>query len=145
MKRVFIVFERIKNPYCGLGQFSIALGQHLSLLKHDDLELNYFVPKAQQQYFKNNIQFNTVSPLKKNTLNPGSIFLPNGIDLWHVTHQDSDYFPYHKSGKKLLTIHDLNFLFSNDHSRIKRRVSKLSKKIDSSHHILLFQSLLKMK
>lgn len=143
MNRIFIDFERIKNPYCGLGQYSISLGQSLARLKPEELELLYFVPPEAQHYFPGNIKFNSPQLYKKYALNPKGMFLPGNIDLWHITNQDSDYFPFIKSGIKLLTIHDLNFLYQNNKSRIKRRLFKLRKKIDQSHHISTISNFVK--
>lgn len=143
MKQVFIDFERIKNPYCGLGQVSISLGQSLDRLKPDDMDLVYFVPHNAQHYFSKNIIFNSPSPFKKYSLNPKGMFLPGHMDLWHITNQDSDYFPFKNRGTKLLTIHDLNFLHQDNKSRIKRRLYKLKKKIDHCHHISTISNFVK--
>jgi glycosyltransferase involved in cell wall biosynthesis len=135
MKRVFVDFERIKNPYCGLGQYAIALGRQLAVQKPDDMELHYFVPREARIYFPQGVSFNTVNIFKKNHFNPGGILLPGNIDLWHATNQDSDYFPFSKPGVKLLTIHDLNFLHVGGHKRVARRLSRLRKKIRASHQL----------
>lgn len=143
MKRIFIDFERIKNPYCGLGQVSISLGQSLEKLKPDELDLIYFIPREAQKYFCGTIKYNSTRIYKKYAVNPQGRLLPANIDLWHTTNQDSDYFPFKNKGIKLLTIHDLNFLHQDNKSRIKRRLFKLNKKIEHSHHISTISNFVK--
>ena len=136
MKNVFIDFERIKNPYCGLGQLSKSLGQHLMMNKPESLNFIYFVPKIAEHLYPDNILFNHVHFYKKNLFNIFDVFFPNNIALWHVTNQDSDYFPYHSKGKILLNIHDLNFIRQKSESKKRKRIRKLKSKIKRSHHIV---------
>ena len=143
MKHIFIDFERIKNPYCGLGQYSISLGQSLARQKPDDLDFVYFISPSAQHYFSNTIKFNSPRLFKKYYLNPMGMFLPGNIDLWHITNQDSDYFPFNNDGIKLLTIHDLNFLHQDNPSKIRRRIFKLKKKIDNCHYISTISNFVK--
>jgi glycosyltransferase involved in cell wall biosynthesis len=58
-----------------------------------------------------------------------SFLLPKS-KVWHITHQDSKYLPL--SGKKILTIHDLNFIFENgdDFKKCKRYLRNLQNIID---------------
>ena len=135
MKRVFIDFERIKNPYCGLGRYSIALGRELALLRPEHLDLTYFLPTDAKAYFPDSINVTPVHVWKKHLFNPFGLTLPSNIDLWHLVNQDTDYFPFSKQGVKLLTIHDLNFLHVGRQVRIENRLQRLKRKIESSHHL----------
>ncbi|HET7898585.1 MAG TPA: glycosyltransferase family 1 protein, partial [Flavisolibacter sp.] len=59
------------------------------------------------------------------------------IGLWHCAHQSSDYFPPAKAVKKVLTMHDLNYLHDESKTAEKKRVflDDVQRKIDAADHI----------
>ncbi len=58
-------------------------------------------------------------------------FLLPKSKLWHATHQDSEFIPFGKA-KKILTIHDLNYIHERFYDKVKcsRYLKKLQKKIN---------------
>ena len=57
--------------------------------------------------------------------------------LWHGTYQGSNYYPTSKAVKKLLTIHDLNFLFdeAKNADKQKRYLRKVQSLIERSDQL----------
>lgn len=89
-KKILIDFEKIKDPFSGLGQFCAHLKTYFD---QSDLNINYWRPGKFQKLAKK-IPF----------------LLPT-CDVYHAVHQDSPYMPWSKKTKVILTIHDLNALY----------------------------------
>jgi glycosyltransferase involved in cell wall biosynthesis len=58
--------------------------------------------------------------------------------LWHGTYQGSNYYPTSKNVKKILTIHDLNFLYDESKSADKQKIylRKVQSLIDRSDQLI---------
>jgi glycosyltransferase involved in cell wall biosynthesis len=88
-KSILIDFEKIKDPYSGLGQFCAHLKKYFD---KSDLHPRYWIPGKFQKLAKK-IPF----------------ILPKS-EVFHAVHQDSPYIPRSAITKYILTIHDLNAL-----------------------------------
>lgn len=88
--KILIDFEKIKDPFSGLGQFCAHLKKYFD---ESDLNLRYW----------------TDGKFKK--LAKKLPFLLPSCDVFHAVHQDSPYMPCSKRPKVILTIHDLNALY----------------------------------
>lgn len=109
-KKILIDFEKIKDPYCGLGQYCAHLK---TFFDQSFLPLTYWVPGKIKKLAKK-IPF----------------ILPYS-DVFHAVHQDSPYFPWSKKTKYVLTIHDLNALSENTNPFFQENYKKkLQQKID---------------
>lgn len=121
-----IVFdcERIKYPYTGLHTFCSQLGAALINTVEDKDKLSFFVsPKdigffgKEQAYIKQHF-YNKLLPIKM-----------KGLDIWHATHQLSEYSGGDSKTKKVLTVHDLNYLYTKESSSTISRYNKRHQKI----------------
>lgn len=131
-KKVMVELDALRNPHCGLGNFSIHLSQALYQENHDVLDIRYLA--------RDYAQLPSVIPESCYThLNHSfrhAHFLLPKADLWHITHQLTRYMPPRKHIPLLLTVHDLNFLYdSKPHDYKMRRLQKLQKKIDRAQYI----------
>lgn len=89
-KKILIDFEKIKDPFSGLGQYCA----HLKVFfDKSSLSLSYWRPGKWQKLARK-IPF----------------ILPKS-DVFHAVHQDSPYMPWSASTKYILTVHDLNALY----------------------------------
>jgi glycosyltransferase involved in cell wall biosynthesis len=125
MSAIVVDFERLKNPNTGLYSFSKDLGKEL-LVQKNELELTFFIPKAEQNLFGD------VSKLIYNPIH--KIIKPRVNAVWHLTHQGSKF-----GGKKnILTIHDLNFLVEkkNNLSKIKENLKIIQNNIIRSQQLV---------
>lgn len=91
-KKILIDFEKIKDPFSGLGQFCAHL---------------------KTQFDKSGQNLHYWRPGKWGKLAKKFPFLLPQSDIFHAVHQDSPYVPWSKKTKYILTIHDLNALYEN--------------------------------
>jgi len=114
-KIILIDFEKIKDPFSGLGQFC----QHLKFFfDKSSLNLKYFIPNKRQKLARHL-----------------SLLLPK-CDLFHAVHQDSPFIPFSQKSKYILTIHDLNALAENKDSHFQKSYKRrLQKRIDRADAI----------
>ena len=133
LNKVFIDFERMKYKHTGLYHFCLNLGQ--SLLKEVEAakeQLCFFVPPSVKGIFGDDAKY-----IKQHDLH--KFFLPTSLkfQVWHATHQGTDYYPYRNKVKKVLTIHDINFMHDRSKSAYKRNkyLNALQKKIKKADHI----------
>ncbi len=133
-KKVLIDVERMKYQHSGLYHFCWHLGN--SLAKETDTSkeaLHFYAPPFAKGIFGTNVFYEKQYDLHK-------LFYPktSDFDVWHSVYQNSDYFPSNKKIKKVLTIHDLNFIYDNNKNdnRKKKYLNELQKKVNNSHHII---------
>ncbi len=120
---VLIELEKIKDPYSGLGQFCLHLGQAISknnttlsissLQSHDSTDTGLVKIPERRTWHK---------------------FFPPKARLWHLTHQDSRYTPP-RSSPYILTIHDLNDLVEKPNERLIIE-AKLQKLLSHAEHVV---------
>jgi glycosyltransferase involved in cell wall biosynthesis len=117
LPRVVIDLEKLRHINCGLGRFSLHLGQELLAIAAGRFRPVFFLPPGCEQYFpaggfdrievsnwrKERLQ-RLVRPLAQPLLGTPL------ASLWHVTNQTSKYMPLDGRIPVVLTIHDLTFL-----------------------------------
>lgn len=91
-KKILIDFEKIKDPYSGLGQFCLHLKNYFD---KSELNLEYFRPG---KFLKLAKKFPFILPKS---------------DVFHAVHQDSPFAPWSSKTKYILTVHDLNALYES--------------------------------
>lgn len=133
MRNVLIDLNRLReNPNNGLYQFTENLGNSLASITHPDLALNFYLPKNKFNLFGNLVNYVPHHSIDKFYMQGTSKY-----DVWHTTNQISWYKPFNKKTKRILTIHDLNFLIEEKEklTRNKRLLKEIQHRIDSSHFI----------
>lgn len=124
MAEVFLDLEKIKRPNSGLGQFCVHLSKKIALNSKEGF-LGMYLPKNQFEIFPN---------LEKKEWK--SIHKILGVQvntkIWHSFHQEAVYFPKDKNVKKILTIHDLNFLDKYTGSKRRRKLQSLQGLVNQS-------------
>ncbi|MBC7722434.1 MAG: glycosyltransferase family 4 protein [Pedobacter sp.] len=123
----------MKYQHSGLYHFCWHLGN--SLAKEIDIAkeaLHFYVPPFAKGIFGTNVFYEKQHDLHKLLYPKTSYF-----NVWHCVYQNSDYFPSNKKIKKVLTIHDLNFIYdcNKNDTRKKKYLNDLQKKVNNSHHI----------
>jgi glycosyltransferase involved in cell wall biosynthesis len=131
-KKVVIDCERMKYPYTGLYHFCLQLSQSLIKVNRNQ-SLCFYTPPAVGKIFGEEQCY----LLQRN---PHKLIFPptRNMALWHCTHQDSDYFPFSRKLKKVLTIHDLNYLHDQRKTEEKKKRFKenVQRKIDEADHLV---------
>lgn len=130
MKRVLLEMERLKNPYNGLWQVCLSLGEQFQKIEPQNLRLDFYLPDSHRGIFGERFGYVKHSALHK--------FFPlnsRAYNVWHCLHQDSQYFPADRKTKMILTIHDLNFLENDAARKRERRLKSLQKRVDRARAI----------
>ncbi len=132
-KTIAIDCERMKYPYTGLYNYCYHLGKALIAINVDKRKLCFYTPPSLSKIFGGKQCYITQRQYHK-------LVFPStaNIDLWHSTHQSTDYFPYKEKLKLVLTIHDLNYLNDSDKTENKKQLylNALKRKIERADHIV---------
>lgn len=119
--------ERLKYPHTGLYHFCYQLGKHL-IHSEDPLhsDVGFFLPKKAMGIYGEAIELFQQQEWHK-------LWLPlsKSTKVWHATHQSSRYFPSRSAAAIVLTIHDLNFLYTDKSEGEKKSLLRqLQRQID---------------
>jgi glycosyltransferase involved in cell wall biosynthesis len=126
-KKVLVCLDLIKYPNRGLGRVSIDFSEQL--VKSGGFDFSYLVPpKIKLEHLKNQpvIALNTFRRLS-------SAYMKE-FDVCHVIHQ-LPKFSFSKARKMVLTIHDLNFLYTKSRLKQKKYQRMVQSAIDRSDAI----------
>lgn len=123
----------MKYPHTGLYQFCFQLGKALQhYLDPLNEKIFYYLPSSQGKIFGESANYISQKFFHK-------FLLPSlkGFNIWHSTNQGSAYTPTNKKIKKVLTVHDLNFLYEHAQreEKIKSALRKIQKQIDNADKI----------
>jgi glycosyltransferase involved in cell wall biosynthesis len=141
IKKIIFDAERMKYPHTGLFHFCHHLGLALKENANPQQEqLSFFVRKEQHRNFGVDANYIAQHSLHKFLLPP-----TNKYDIWHSTYQASDYFPFNRKIKIVLTIHDLNFLHEENKTgqKIKKGLKQLQQKINRADSIVAISAFTK--
>ncbi len=110
-KKILVDFEKIKDPYSGLGQVCLHLKKFFD---QSDLKINYWIPTSLRKLTK---------------------FIPALLpasDIFHAIHQDSPYYPVNKKTKFIFTVHDLNYIYQRKDrpKKVAKYKKTLQKRLD---------------
>lgn len=111
---VLIDLERLRYPYSGVGYYCLCLEMGLRSLEGLPMALNYYKAGGREAS-----QERAFSPLHY-LYNPTT----SGYGVLHVTHQLQRYFlrsARPNGQKRVLTLHDLNFLYEDLRPEARRR------------------------
>ena len=112
--RLLLELERLKDPYSALGQFGTHLTNAILAQAPVGLEATALVRDAEAGYLGAGIHY------RKLRFYDGFFAMRGRYDVWHNLHQGARYWPRSKQTRLVLTVHDLNFLYREDYSLIKR-------------------------
>ena len=115
--KIIIDCERMKYPHTGLYHYCHQLS--MALIKQQQNEEDtpvFYVPPPEQGFLGNSVKYEIQKWWHK-LYNPYAA----KYDLWHGTYQGSNYYPKSIKIKKMLTIHDLNFLYDDKKSAAKQK------------------------
>ena len=117
MPKILVDLHRLGgNKYNGLYHFCEQLGRHLSDLSPRDLDLFFYLPKEQFDFFGDKVKY-----VRQRSLDKFFRFGTSQFDVWHVATTLSWYRPFNKKTKIIYTIHDLNFLYEDEYPAASKR------------------------
>lgn len=138
-KKVLVDLERLRYPKSGIATVFRNLAKGLKEYT-TDLEIEFFGPE--KEISKNNFGFRIV---------PGKLwhkfvdYFSHRYQIVHVSHQSSSYFrKNNKSGLKIVTLHDLNFLHENlNEKRVKKNINKVNSNLRYADYIVCISNFVK--
>lgn len=138
-KKVLVDLERLRYPNSGIASVFRNLAKGLLTLE-SNFVLDFFGPiDALGKYIpKSNI-------VNRHFWNKFADMFSSGYDLVHVSHQLSPYFKKNYSRtKKIVTLHDLNFLHENFTTTKKHKMLyKVNRSLKYADHIVCISNFVK--
>jgi glycosyltransferase involved in cell wall biosynthesis len=123
-KKVLVCLDRLKHPNCGLGQVSLNMGRKIIQMNDNlDFDFSFLLPANGYREFENKIK--TINLYSYRYFFSGYM---KKFDVCHVTHQLPSY-NFGKARRNLLTIHDLNFLYTKKNRKKQKYLKKLQNNI----------------
>ena len=117
MPNVLVDLHRLGgNKYNGLYHFCEQLGRHLSECSTSHLDLFFYLPKDQFNFFGDKVKY-----VEQRSRDKFFRFGTAKFDVWHVATTLSWYHPFNKKSKIVYTIHDLNFLKEEEYSAASKK------------------------
>lgn len=133
MIKILFDCERLKYPNTGLYTFCKSLGIALVENSGSKYSVTPYVSASERDAI-----YSAQSHLLQRFWH--KLVMPDvsKFDVWHSTSQASKYFPFKSKLKKVLTIHDLNFLIEkSDHPyKISRYLNQIQKRINEASAIV---------
>lgn len=128
---IIIDCERMKHKDTGLYHYCRELS--LAMIKQPkNFTIDFYVP-ASAIGFVNAPAIYQQQRWWHKMINP----VASKYKAWHCTYQSSNYFPLNSRVKKILTIHDLNFMYDERKSAEKKNkyLKQVQRHIDQSSYI----------
>lgn len=134
--KVAILLDKIHRPNCGLGRVSIDFSKAMSEFasQNNSLEFSYLV------YGKNGHQHLRHGQVFR--LNDLYRFVPahyDNFDVLHLLHQ-TPAFHVAWSSKRVLTIHDLNFLFTKNKRKARHYLKDVQRMVDKADAVVFISN-----
>lgn len=130
MKRIVIEAYAITTPYVGVGEFCKRLGEGLAnqavrLREHYGIEFYFIVPPSYRGCFGNEVHYICMPVFMRHLLT----FYPFKTDLFHMPHQYCLFKNLRHVTKRLMTIHDINFIYEKQGKKLERGIQRFQQKI----------------
>lgn len=133
-KKILLDLERLRYPNSGIANVFRNLALGLSKLENNDqIQISLFGPKFTLE------KIGTKLPIvSRKALHKLVSFYTLKYGVLHTSHQLSSYFHYkYKSQKKIVTLHDLNFLHEDvSIKKYNKELKKVKKNIENSNVIV---------
>lgn len=130
---ILIDLSILRHTYCGLGQIALAYGrwyaQHPESIA-PDCRVTLLVPKDFIGAFGQTVDYLEAKAIYRHL----PMLMPK-FDLWHSIHQLSPFRPASRSTRRLLTIHDVNFVYEKQGAKRQRYIRRLQREVDSADEL----------
>ena len=130
MKRIVIEAYAITTPYVGVGEFCKQLGNELGkqaalLRERYEIEIYFITPPSFRGCFGNDVHYLCMPIALRHLLT----LYPLKTDLFHMPHQYCLFKNLRHVSKRLMTIHDVNFIYEKQGKRQERAIRRFERKI----------------
>lgn len=131
--KILIDLSILRHPWCGLGQIAMSYGQWYAAHPEtivEGCEVTLLVPKAFVGAFGDKVDYLEARDIYR--LLP--CLMPH-YDLWHSIHQMSPFRPSSRSTRRIVTIHDVNFIYEKRGAKRQKYTHRLQRECDSADEI----------
>ena len=128
--KILIDLSILRHPWCGLGQIAMSYGQWYAAHPEtivEGCEVTLLVPKAFVGAFGDKVDYLEARDIYR--LLP--CLMPR-YDLWHSIHQMSPFRPSSRSTRRIVTIHDVNFIYEKRGAKRQKYTHRLQRECDSA-------------
>lgn len=131
-KKLLVDLSILRHPYCGLGQIAGNYARWYAAHAHElrMFDITLLVPRNHMGAFGNDVKYLPALDLYRHLP-----WLMPHYDIWHSIHQLSPFRPADTRTRRVLTIHDLNFLHEKTPAKQKRYLRRLQKECDHAADI----------
>ena len=127
--QILIDLSILRHPYCGLGQVALNYGRWYAAHGHeavgDGHSITLLVPRSFVGQFGQHVHYLTARRIYR--LMP---WLMPTFDLWHSMHQMSPYRPLCGRTRRILTVHDVNFMYEKTLAKQEKYRARLQRDCD---------------
>ncbi|MDR0685952.1 MAG: glycosyltransferase family 4 protein [Dysgonamonadaceae bacterium] len=126
-KKVLINLTGFGNVHFGFGQVASGFAKYLRAALPDDLEFVFLFRGSYVGRPDDGIKYVRLRWFHRYF----PFFLP-AVDVWHDIHQYCKVSPWSGRTKRILTVHDLNFLYEKPPKKARKYLCKLRRKAASA-------------
>jgi glycosyltransferase involved in cell wall biosynthesis len=135
-KHIALQFGQIKHFNEGLAEFSRQLALHLALeaprlLEERGWQFHCLLPSALHGMFGNHFDYHPLTNRQRHWHRTSPPF-----DLWHGLHQHMRYRAPANSGRRLVTVHDLNHLHAKKGLSLRWQNWRLRRQLAQAHRLV---------
>ncbi len=133
-----IVFEAyaLLHPYVGVGEFCRQLGSRLGkraaeLRDRHGIEFSFILPPRLQGCFGREVRYLCLPVPLRHLL----AAWPGPADLFHMPHQYCLFKNLRCARHRLMTVHDVNFMYEKEGHKQRRAIRRFQHKLDRIDHV----------
>lgn len=133
MPSILIDLSILRHPFCGLGQLAIGYGNYYAQNPDfftDEVTPTLLVPKAWVGKFGDRVNYLVCHDIYR-----FCPWLMPHYDVWHSIHQLSPFRPASRNTRRVLTIHDVNFVYEKQGRKRQKYIRRLQHEVDASDEI----------
>lgn len=139
MKKEILIDLMDLDEHSGFGEIERMYANIFSKLDIPDMHFNFLVREKLMNAYGDKVGYLKHRSIYK--VFPSLIF--RHFDLWHSVHQLYRDCTRNKSTKRILTIHDLNFLYEKNEKKAQKYLNAVCKKINNAHHLVAISNFAK--
>lgn len=135
MKKIVFEAYALSTPYVGVGEFCRQLGTRIGQRAADlrnryGIEFHFILPPRWEGCFGKDVRYIPLPVALRHLLSID----PRPADLFHMPHQYCRFKHLHRARHRLMTIHDVNFMYEKAGRKQARSIRRFQNKINLIDH-----------
>lgn len=138
MRRITIEAFSMGLPFCGFREYMTHLGRGLanragSLRRDHDIALRFVVPKGYAGCFGPDVEYMELAEFQRHFINWNPEWRS---DIFHTPTQFCMFKSMPRAGHRIMTIHDINFVYTKSGFRLRRAAARLQRRLDTADSLV---------